>query len=127
MRIKVLIFILSTVIGYAANAMDSDNHGNHSSLKAWFDALRSDKGPCCSVADGYTITDADWESDGTHYRVRVPRLKPGPDPANPDMVWIDVPDDAVIHEPNLYGRTVVWPIWNGYRPHIRCFIVGSMT
>jgi hypothetical protein len=23
--------------------------------------------------------------------------------------WIDVPDDAVINEPNRAGRTMVWP------------------
>jgi hypothetical protein len=28
-------------------------------LKAWFDALKSDKGPCCSDADGTAVSDAD--------------------------------------------------------------------
>lgn len=39
----------------------------------------------------------------------------------------DVPDDAVLTQPNLYGKTMVWPIkgWGGLT--IRCFIPGSMT
>ena len=41
--------------------------------------------------------------------------------------WYDVPDDAVITEPNRVGRTMVWPI-HGYQGlSIRCFMPGSMT
>jgi hypothetical protein len=84
-------------------------------LNAWFDSLRSGKGPCCSVADGTAIADADWESKSGHYRVRV------------EGEWYDVPEEAVITEPNRVGRTMVWPIkgWGGLT--IRCFMPGSMT
>ena len=43
--------------------------------------------------------------------------------------WIDVPDDAVITEPNRAGRTVVWPmpVIEGDTIRIRCFMPGSMT
>ena len=30
-------------------------------LKAWFDGLKSGKGPCCSDADGTAVSDVDWE------------------------------------------------------------------
>ena len=44
-----------------------------------------------------------------------------------DGEWHDVPDDAVITEPNRVGRTMVWPI-RGYQGlSIRCFMPGSMT
>ena len=51
------------------------------------------------------------------------------------MVWIDVPDDSVITEPNKVGRTMVWPVYvDGYQDDgfyrgvwIRCFMPGSMT
>ena len=33
-----------------------------------------------------------------------------------DGEWIDVPDEAVITEPNRIGRTMVWPI-RGYLGH----------
>ena len=72
-----------------------------SPLKAWFDQLSSRKGLCCSFADGQAIADVDWDTkrDGeqVHYRVRL------------NGEWIDVPDEAVVTEPNKYGRAVVWP------------------
>jgi len=67
-------------------------------LNTWFDQLASKKGSCCSLTDGETVADPDWESKDGHYRVRL------------DGKWIDVPDDALITEPNLVGRTMVWPI-----------------
>jgi hypothetical protein len=90
------------------------------------------------MADGETVTDVDWESKGGHYRVRVPKtaaLSYDPETktysSDPDKVWVDVPDDAVITEPNLFGRTMVWPTWSGPAPApdiaIRCFLRGSMT
>jgi hypothetical protein len=115
-------FLLSPLM-----AMEGDNHGNHGALKQWFNELRSDKGPCCSFADGYTITDADWESVDGHYRVRIPRYKPSI-VSGDDMIWVDVPDDAVIKEPNRLGPTVVWPLYNtGSHPAIRCFLPGIMS
>jgi hypothetical protein len=84
-------------------------------LKQWFDGLRSSKGPCCSDADGSALADVDWESKGGHYRVRL------------DGEWIDVPDEAVITEPNRIGRTMVWPLRGYLGLTIRCFMPGSMT
>jgi len=43
-----------------------------------------------------TVADPDWESRDGHYRVRL------------YGEWIDVPDDALITEPNRLGRTMVW-------------------
>ena len=40
---------------------------------------------------------------------------------------LDVPDDAVITEPNRAGRTMVWPIRGYQGMTIRCFMPGSMT
>ena len=42
------------------------------------------------------------------YRVRV------------DNEWVDVPDDAIITEPNRYGRTMIWP--TKARDSIPCFM-----
>jgi hypothetical protein len=48
------------------------------------------------------------------------------------MVWVDVPDNSVITEPNKAERTMVWPVHfedetADEDPYIRCFMPGSMT
>jgi hypothetical protein len=85
-------------------------------LNEWFNGLASGRGLCCSVADGFAVSDVDWESRGGHYRVRL------------ENNWIDVPDDAVITEPNRAGRTMVWPMLGteGDTIRIKCFMPGSM-
>ena len=55
------------------------------------------------------------QAAGGHYRVRI------------DGAWIDVPDEAVITEPNRIGRTMVWPIRGYLGISVRCFMPGSMT
>lgn len=94
---------------------DLDGRYANSPLKPWFDSLKSKKGPCCSDADGYVVKDADWKSVNDQYKVFI------------EGEWHDVPEDAVITEPNLFGRTMVWPIkgWGGLT--IRCFMPGPMT
>ena len=84
------------------------------SMHAWFDRLASGKGLCCSFADGFSIADVDWDTKDGRFRVRV------------DGQWIDVPDTAVVTEPNRFGPAVVWP----YRDtdgttQIRCFLPGA--
>ncbi|WP_354132731.1 hypothetical protein [Bradyrhizobium sp. RT9a] len=121
-----LLLLAAALLGARyARARDVDGRFAASPLKPWFDSLRSGKGPCCSDADGYALADVDWETRDRHYRVRIPRSN---DPADKgEMVWLDVPEDALITEPNRAGRTMVWPIWGYQGPSIRCFIPGSMT
>jgi len=101
---------------------DVDGRYRESPLHDWFEHLASGKGLCCSYADGYVIQDADWESRDSQYRVRVPTA-----PSSENMIWIDVPDEAVITEPNRAGRTMVWPLYIFGGVSIRCFVPGSMT
>jgi hypothetical protein len=110
-----LVILLSVTTARLAQARDPDGRYANSPLKQWFDGLRSGKGPCCSDADGSAVSDVDWESKDGHYRVRL------------DGQWIDVPDEAVITEPNRAGRTMVWPIRGYMGVTIRCFMPGSMT
>jgi len=102
----------------AAPAASRDLDGRYAKLDPklheWFEHLHSRKGPCCADADGRTVLDSDWEVVNGHYRVFL------------DGKWLDVPDDAVLTQPNLYGRTVVWPIKMFTGMVIRCFIPGSM-
>lgn len=86
-------------------------------LDPWFGSLASGRGACCGSpkVDATVLVDADWESKNGHYRVRI------------DGAWVDVPDDAVVNKPNLYGRALVSPNrgWGGLS--IRCFMPGPMT
>ena len=109
--------LLLAFVPHLGHARDPDGRYAKSNpeLKAWFDGLRSGKGPCCSDADGTAVSDVDWESANGHYRVRL------------DGEWVDVPDEAVITEPNRVGRTMVWPIHGYLGVTIRCFMPGSMT
>lgn len=113
-------FALATTVKVAqAPARDLDGRYAASPLKPWFDGLRSGKGPCCSDADGSAVSDVDWETRDGHYRVRL------------EDKWWDVPDEAVITEPNRAGHAMVWPVYHrsesGDRIDIRCFMPGSMT
>ena len=120
----VFVFVTAHLIlaPHIAAARDVDGRYANSPLKGWFQNLRSGRGPCCSDADGTALSDLDWEAKDGHYRVRIRGL------------WWDVPDDAVIKEPNFAGRTIVWPVYNWTHGtpvrlniEIRCFIPGSMT
>jgi hypothetical protein len=110
-----LVVLLLIISAPLVHARDPDGRYANSPLKQWFDSLRSGKGPCCSDADGTAISDADWVSSAGHYRVRI------------EGEWVDVPEDAVITEPNRVGRTMVWPIRGYGGLTIRCFMPGSMT
>jgi hypothetical protein len=110
-----LVALLSVISVHLGHARDPDGRYANSPLKQWFDSLRSGKGPCCSDADGSAVSDVDWESKDGHYRVRL------------EGEWVDVPEEAVITEPNRVGRTMVWPIHGYMGMTIRCFMPGSMT
>lgn len=114
-----LIVLIAALFHHPARARDDGRYAN-STLKPWFDGLKSKKWPCCSDADGFALSDVDWESKDGKYRVRI------------ESRWWDVPEDAVLTQPNLAGKTMVWPLM--YRDagvlrnvDIRCFIPGSMT
>jgi hypothetical protein len=114
------------ILAAPALARDNGQYGATSpEMKAWFESLKSRKGPCCAYADGRVIADTDWESRGGRYRVRVPRTDPNYGMAS-DPVWVDVPDEALITTPNMIGRTMVWPVWlAGADVMIRCFMPGQ--
>jgi hypothetical protein len=73
------------LINVPAQGRDDGRFAN-SPLKGWFESLHSKGGgPCCADADGAAVADADWDTQGGHYRVRL------------QGEWIEVPD----------GRTLV--------------------
>jgi hypothetical protein len=78
-------------------ARDLDGKYANSPLKQWFDSLASRRGPCCSVAEGQSIDEVDWDTKDGKYRVWL------------DGQWIEVPPDALVTVPNKFGLAVVWP------------------
>src|SRR5215472_14222400 len=64
-----------------ALARDDGRYAN-SPLKSWFDRLASGNGLCCSFADGFRVDDVDWDTQDSHYRVRL------------HGEWIVVPDKS---------------------------------
>jgi hypothetical protein len=107
------------LIGFVAMAFARDD-GKYaqSPLKSWFDSLQSEKGMCCSMADGQTVEDPDWGTANGHYWVVIDNLK------------YEVPNTAIVKVPNKFGRAVVWPYMeiseNGsMQKAIRCFLPGA--
>src|SRR5208282_5803006 len=111
-----LAFLIGLTLGWAFHSAHAHDDGRYAAnpLKSWFDKLSSQKGLCCSFADGRTIEDADWGTDGDHYWVTI------------DGKHYTVPPEAVITEPNRAGVAVVWPYSDGEgNVQIRCFMPGS--
>jgi hypothetical protein len=103
MRFLLTVLLLVTT---AAMARDDGRYAN-SPLKDWFESLKSGRGFCCAEADG---RETEYDIRDSRYWVPV------------NGVWTEVPEDAVITEPNKAGRPILWldPLQN-----IRCFIPGS--
>jgi hypothetical protein len=110
------------LLASAAIAHD-DGRFADSALKSWFDSLASQRGLCCSFADGVSIQNVDWDTatvanaggqDHVIYRVRL------------NGQWIDVPPEAVVTEPNRFGPAVAWPYQDAEGiTQIRCFLPGA--
>lgn len=146
----VFIFLaIAFAASHKAHARDLDGHWAQLSAegkappKAWWNALASGKGLCCSFVDGAQVNDVDWDTAdacepgsggagmqgvstcGPHYRVRLCRsIAPKCDAGNKE--WIVVPDQAIVHDPNRFGAAVVWPyLDSGGATQIRCFLPGA--
>lgn len=109
---RLLLLIVLVLVSIPALARDDGRYKN-SPLKSWFDNLRSKKGFCCSEADGketeYDLRPAS-NGHGSSYWVPV------------NGTWTEVPDEALIDEPNKFGRSLVWL---DSLQNIRCFIPGA--
>jgi hypothetical protein len=114
------LFVCSLVAPAAARDLDGRYATQDPALHQWFDQLASGKGLCCSFVDGSKVEDVNWDTQrnvgGVHYRVRL------------NGQWLDVPDAAVVKEPNKLGPAVVWPYTDPFGDvQIRCFIPGAGT
>ena len=114
-RVALLIFLMSTPV----LAHDAE----HPELNDWMMSLHNKGGgQCCDRQEALHLRDVDWESQNkpeSHFRVRIPIRPEG------EVGWVDVPDGAVIDEPNKDGSTLVWPIYGPVGVTIQCFILGA--
>jgi hypothetical protein len=121
--VMVFVALLSVVLMLlVAHAFAHDHE--HPELNSWFLGLKSKaKVACCDGSEALRLEDVDWESHDGHYRVRIDVSR---EVGKVDMQWIDVPDDAVVDQPNLYGRAMVWPVFiSVLKPSVRCFMPGA--
>jgi hypothetical protein len=100
--------------------MSSAKAHDHSrpNLDDWFGSLQSQYGTCCGgpKVDATTLDGPHWDGKDGKYRVFV------------EQQWVQVPDGAVLHQPNKDGRTLVWfTVGYGGIITVRCFIPGLMT
>lgn len=112
-RLIVLLFLFTLPNIAWSRDLDGKYAAENPGLHAWFNGLKSGKGLCCSFADGVSISDVDWDTQGNSYRVRI------------NGVWLIVPDNAVVTVPNIAGTAVVWPYQDTEgNTQIRCFMPG---
>jgi hypothetical protein len=96
----------------------------------WFKEQITPGGPqkggrCCDTSDG---TYAQEDIRDGHYWTRYHwRRYPGNGVfIEGDTDWVEVPDRAVIHEPNRHGAPAVWYYFtDGPTPQIRCYAPGA--
>src|SRR5690242_5714429 len=79
-RVKRVVPLFAVIVLGAPAVGRDDGRYASSPLKSWFESLHSEFGQCCTNADGYIVSDPDWDTDGVHYRVRI------------DNEWVDVPE-----------------------------------
>ena len=124
------IILLATLCASPAFAGDPTGYWQRESEagrappKEWWNALASGHGLCCSFADGQRVEDVDWDTqcvtiagkESCSYRVRL------------NHEWIEVPEGALVTDPNKFGPAVVWPYKDIYsNTQIRCFMPGAGT
>lgn len=86
---------------------------NHPEMNDWLKSLHSKGGAWCCNGDDTDPIDA-WETKGNGYRVKF------------RGEWFDVPEGALITEPNKDGDAKLW-MNKGYSGvGVRCFLPGGM-
>ena len=106
---KTLAALMVAILTTMALARDDGRYAQ-SPLKQWLDSLRSNKGPCCSDADG---EETEFEMrDGSYW-------------APIDGVMTRVPREAVVPESNPHGPAIKWLYYENGKRAFRSFIPGA--
>ena len=106
---------------------------NRPDLDKWFMSLHSKHGVlCCDGSEAMHLSNVEWtapDSSSHRYRVKIPVNVDAYERARHseevESMWVDVPDDAVIDDPNKEGTALVWPTYGYFGATVRCFIPGA--
>lgn len=118
MRLRVAILLVAAIWSLwflgGVFARDNGQWGNvDPAIRDWIHSLKNKHGiGCCDTADGY---DAEWDTQGNRYRVRI------------EGQWYVVPPEAVLDVPNRLGVPKVWYLKPDGHVTIRCFLPGGGT
>lgn len=125
-----------TVLGGAVVSQMPPARGhdrNRSDLTKWFMSLYSNHGTlCCDGSEAMHLSNVEWtapDSSSHHYRVKIPVNADAYERARHseevETMWVDVPEDAVVDEPNKEGTALVWPTYGPIGGTVRCFMPGA--
>lgn len=117
-----IAFVSAFAALLALSPSASSHIADRPDLDQWFMHLKSkNSGLCCDFMEAKKVADPDWDTKDGHYRVFY------------EGKWWDVPDAAVVTEPNRYGPALLWPLeytdGNGKKQMygIQCFMPGAGT
>ena len=124
------LMLLGAVMWQMSPARGHDH--SRPDLTNWFMSLHSKHaGMCCDGSDAMHLNNVEWTTpngSSRHYRVRIPVNANAYDRARQreevETMWVEVPDDAVIDDPNLSGTALVWPTYGYQGAMVRCFMPG---
>lgn len=107
---------------------------NRPDLTKWFMSLYSNHGAlCCDGSEAMHLSNVEWtapDNSSHHYRVKIPinanAYARARHSEEVETMWVDVPDDAVVDEPNKEGTALVWPTYGPpFGAAVRCFMPGA--
>lgn len=110
-----LAWIIAAVLWVASGITAASAHDQHRPERnEWLKGLFSKNKTWCCNGDDYDQFD-DWEAREGGYRVKFRGQ------------WFDVPDGAVIGEPNRIGEALLWMNKGISGFSVRCFLPGALT
>lgn len=103
--------LVVAAIGALVRVAGAHDH-SRPELNGWLKSLYSKSKTWCCDGNDHDPIDA-WEANGTRYRVKF------------RGIWFEVPDDAVVTEPNKTGDALLW-MDKGITLKPRCFMPGAL-
>jgi hypothetical protein len=105
--------IMAIAVGHQTYAADLGQWASYqlsAEQRAWFKQMSDGRGiACCDGADGYPV---EYEMHDNKYWVRY------------KSVWLPVPEDAILRQPNPIGVAVAWFWPFDGEMKVRCFVPG---
>ncbi len=115
MLARIFAAVTLVLASVATQARDYGQYADVSpEIRSWVESLTDHQGRgCCATADGFRPEEVEWDMAQGAYRVMI------------GGQWFNVPDSAVITQPNRIGYALVWYYTDNGTIFIRCFLPGS--